>query len=142
MKGRKMSAKERREKLESDATERRKVFRELLDHVRAGYSIDCFPALSDTSIRNYLNLYSKEFIREELEDALRDGKRGWEDIGRRQANGSCLGNSRSWYYNMANRYGWREKLEVEAEHKGSVSVSVISYATQRALHDTKEPDVT
>ena len=84
--------------------------------------------------------YPEEFPREEIELALVKGKEMWERIGLRQANGTCLGNSRSWFYNMANRYGWREKLDVEAEHKGEISVNVISYASQKARQDTENKE--
>lgn len=138
MKGKKLSSKERIEKLEQDKSERLKIFKELCNHVAQGYSLDCFGPLSITSIRKYLNLYKEEFVQEELDNAMRQGKIFWEGIGRRQANGECLGNSRSWYYNMANRYGWREKIDIEAEHKGQVNVSIVSYATKKQSTDTLE----
>jgi len=137
MKGKKLTTKERREKLEQDKNERRKIFKELCEHVGRGFSLDCFAPLSVTSIRGYLKMFPDEFIEEELVEAQRKGKSHWEDIGYRQASGSCLGNSRTWYYNMANRYGWREKLEVEAEHKGQVAINVISYATQKLLDNSE-----
>jgi len=137
MKGRKLSFLERQAKIEQEASERRKVFKELLDHVKAGYSLDCFGPLSLTSIRKYLKTFKEEFIEEELENAIRQGKNYWEDLGRRQSNGSCLGNSRSWYYNMANRYGWREKIDIEAEHKGQVQVNIVSYARGQSSSDSK-----
>ncbi len=102
--------------------------------------MDCFGPLSEVSIRKYLKVYQDEFIQEELDAALRESKTYWEGIGRRQANGECLGNSRSWYYNMANRFGWREKIDIEDEHKGQVSVNVISYASQKALEDSEEAE--
>lgn len=131
MKGKKLTSKEREEKLAEDKYERRKVFKELLAHVEQGLSLESFGPLSDVSIKKYLNLYKEEFIQEELDEARRKGRAYWETVGRRQANGECLGNSRTWFYNMANRFGWREKLEVETEHKGQVSINVISYATQK-----------
>ncbi len=131
MRGKKLSAKERGEKIARDKKERARIFKELCDHVSAGYSLDCFAPLSAPTIQAYFTRY-EEFDREEFELSLRKGKQMWEGIGRKQATGECLGNSRSWYYNMANRYGWREKLEVEAEHKGQISVNVVSYATQKA----------
>jgi hypothetical protein len=140
MRGKKLTAKERRAKLESDKNERRKIFKELCEHLSRGLSLDCFSPLSEKSIKTYLNSYPEEFVEEELVEAMRKGKQYWEELGSRQANGSCLGNSRTWYYNMANRYGWREKLEVEAEHKGQVNVSVISYATQKASQDNEKQD--
>lgn len=142
MKGKRITVKERKEALTQSPIERRKVFKELLDHVGKGYSIKSFSELSEESINNYLKAFPEEFDREELDRALRKGMELWENIGYRQANGSCIGNSRTWYYNMANRYGWREKLEVEAEHKGSIAVQVVSYATQKALGNTVSDDRT
>ena len=138
MKGRKLSNKERREKLEKDKEYRRAVFKELCDHLSKGYSLDCFSALSDKSVLEYLKLYPEEFIQEEMQDSMRKGKVLWEGIGYRQAVGECLGNSRSWYYNMSNRYGWKDKVDVEAEHKGQVSVNIVSYASQQCSNIGKE----
>lgn len=131
MRGKKLSVAEHKAKIESDKIERRKVFKELLAHLENGYSLDCFPTLSDTSIKDYLKRYPDEFNEEEFVKALRNGKLGWEDIGRRQANGSCLGNSRSWYYNMVNRYSWHEKAQVETKNEHQVQVNVVSYATKK-----------
>lgn len=136
MRGKKLSVKERRIKIEADKIERRKVFAELCKHVEDGYSMDCFSALSITSIKEFLERFPNEFIEEELQNSVRKAKTYWEDLGKRQARGDCLGNSRSWYYNMVNRYGWREKVEIEAEHKGQLSINVVSYATQKASKDT------
>ncbi len=133
-----ISNKDRIAKLESDKIERRKVFKELLLHISQGFSLDCFGLLSDTSIKHFLKIYPEEFVQEELSNAMRDSKHYWEDIGRRQANGSCLGNSRSWYYNMANRFGWREKIDIEAEHKGTVNVNVVSYASRKPSQSTED----
>lgn len=140
MKGKKMTVKERLEKLERDKNERRKIFKELCDHVSEGLSIESFAGLSDRHFYRLAKMYPDDFDEEELYMAKQRGRDYWERIGQRQANGSCLGNSRTWYYNMANRYGWREKLEVEAEHKGSVNVNVVSYASQQArrMDENKE----
>lgn len=129
MRGKKLSYKERIAKLAECRDERQKVFKELLAHIRDGKSLDCFSALSEMSIWNYIKDYPDEFVKEDLEQAVRDAKDYWEDIGRRQSNGSCMGNSRAWYYNMANRYNWSERSKVEQDVKGSVSVSIVSYAS-------------
>lgn len=138
VKGKKLSAKERIEKLEADKNERRKIFKELCEHVGKGMSLDSFAPLSANSIRKYLKEYPEEFCQEELDNAMRQGRDWWENVGRRQANGECLGNSRTWFYNMANRFGWREKLEVEAEHKGGINVNVISYASKKPSTNQSE----
>lgn len=140
MKGRKLTASERKIKAETNADERKRIFKELCKHLESGYSLDCFGWLSSTTINKYLIDFPNEFVKEEFEEAQRKGKQFWENIGHRQANGSCMGNSRTWYYNMANRYGWREKIEVEAEHKGSVNINVVSYATSKRCSNTVSND--
>ena len=132
MKGKKLSHKERMEKIEADKNERRRIFKELCTHLSRGYSMESFAELSVPTIKRYINLFKEEFIQEEIDEALSRGRAYWEEIGHRQAQGECLGNSRTLYYNMSNKYGWSERQQIEADHKGSVSVNVISYATQKA----------
>lgn len=131
MKGKKLNWKDRQSKLQTDKSYRGQIFKQLLNHLRGGYSMDCFPPLSETSIREYLKTYPDEFVEGELIDAVREGKEYWEGLGNKQSNGTCLGNSRSWYYNMVNRYGWHEKAQIETEHKGNVNVNVISYSSKK-----------
>lgn len=131
MKGKKLSYKERMQKLHDCDVERRRVFKDLLNHIEAGYSLDCFSALSDDSIRMFLKDYPEEFVEQELIESMRKAKEGWEEIGRKQASGSCLGNSRSWQYNMINRYGWTDRVEQKTEHKGEVKVSIVNYASSK-----------
>lgn len=138
MKGKKLTIKERTAKLEADKQERSKIFKELCDHLREGMSLDSFGPLDHTSVHKYLKVYPEEFIREEFDQALRNGRDWWERIGRRQSSGDCMGNSRTWFYNMANRYGWREKIDIEAEHKGQVQVSIVNYATSKSSKNTPE----
>lgn len=140
MKGKKLTLSERKAKLEADKTERRKVFNELLRHIQAGYSLESFDLLSPNTVRGYFVKYPEEFVQEEYDASLRKGRGFWEDIGKRQANGQCLGNSRTWFLNMANRFGWREKIEVEAEHKGSLNVNVVSYASKKPSRDSVDSD--
>lgn len=137
MKGKKITNKELRERIESDKTLREKVFKELCQHLRGGYSLDCFETLSCGTIEKYIKLYPEEFDEEDLVKAMRQGKQGWENIGRRQAEGTCLGNSRSWYYNMSNRYKWSDKQEVKQEHSGNLQVSVVSYASTQSTDDSE-----
>jgi hypothetical protein len=138
MRGKKLSLKEQNAKLLNDKNERKKIFKDLVNHVKTGYSLDCFGPISEHVVRKFLKEYPEEFIEEELIQATREGKQYWEGIGNRQAAGECLGNSRSWYYNMANRYGWREKIDIEAEHKGNVNVNIVSYASRKAPTDAPQ----
>lgn len=138
MKGKKISVKERQAKVEQDKNERRRIFKELCTHIANGYSLDCFGPLGFDSIKKYLKVYPEEFVQEELDNAVREGKNYWETLGRRQSDGTCMGNSRSWYYNMVNRFNWHEKAQIETEHKGQVNVSIVSYATKKDSTDTQE----
>ncbi len=136
----KLNYKETMEKVEADIVFRRKIFNDLCTHLREGYSFDCFPALSDTAIRKYTQIYPEDFVQEDIDNALRLGKQTWETIGHRQATGQCLGNSRTWYYNMSNRYGWRDKVDIEAEHRGSLAVSIVNYARPDSVGNSEKGD--
>ena len=141
MKSSRASYKERLERLEADKKERERVFKMLLAHLRRGYSLESFEELSPNTIKRYINLFKEEFVQEEIDEAMRAGRCVWEGIGYKQSTGECLGNSRSWYYNMANRYGWRDKIELEAEHTGQVQVQVVSYSsTKRPSQHTESAD--
>lgn len=138
MKGKKMTVKERMAKLEDDKNERRKLCKAFCDHLEKGFSKECFSEVTHQTVERYMKSFPQEFPAEEIEAARLRGREWWEGIGRRQANGECLGNSRTWFYNMANRYAWRERLEVEAEHKGSVNVNVVTYASKKPSQSVVE----
>lgn len=112
----------------NDSALRKKLFADLKRHIVAGYSLDCWDVMGQLTIEDFLTKYPEEFDAEELLAAQRKGKLGWENIGRRQAEGTCLGNSRAWYYNMAQRYGWSERQQIDLKHDGQVNVAIVSYA--------------
>ena len=128
--GKRQSQREFAQRMKNDPALRRKTFERLCAHVRAGFSLDCFSDMSKKSVEEYLERYSEEFCKEELEKAMREGKAYWETLGVRQSNGTCMGNSRTWFYNMAHRYAWSDRVDVKAEHTGSVAVQVVSYSTK------------
>lgn len=129
------------EKLHASTEARKATFKELKKHLVAGFSLDAFPPLSEKTIKEFTMKYPLEFPLHELDQAMREAKTGWERIGRQQADGSCLGNSRSWQYNMINRYGWRDKIEQSVDVSGQVSIAVISYAdTKRAESSSQDCD--
>lgn len=138
MKGRKLTYKEKIEKLESDASERRRVASALCAHLAEGYSVESFSELTTNSLKRYMNLYKEEFVPEEIELAAKKGQDMWEGIGKKQATGDCLGNSRSWWLNMAQRYKWSDRVNVETEHKGAIAVNIVSYASSKQPTATPE----
>lgn len=131
MKGKKIGARERAVKLREDANYRRIIFKELIEHLLRCRSIDCFYAISEETIYEFCNKYPSEFKLDEIIEAKRQAKEAWEKIGHDQSTGLCLGNSRSWYYNMSNRYGWSDKVDVKAKTEGSVSVNIVNYSSKK-----------
>lgn len=136
----KLGIRERIALLNSSAPARRKCFQGLINHLVSGFSIDCYGEVSEKTIEEFLVRYPDEFVLEELQDAMRRGKAGWERIGRQQADGSCMGNSRSWQYNMINRYKWTDRTEVKSDVNSNVSIQVISYADSKPSPNTQERD--
>lgn len=130
--------------LQKSPAARRRIFEELIRHIKGGFSLNCFSSMSEIGIKSFLEKYPEEFSRDELESAMRDGQLSWERIGRQQADGSCLGNSRSWQYNMINRYGWTDRVESKTDVSGAVQVSIVSYADtrrQESITDSAREDV-
>ena len=117
--------------LESSSEYRKKLFERLLAHVREGYSIESFGPIGPETLRRAIGRWPDDFVQEDLDRAARDGRDGWERIGRRQATGECLGNSRSWYYNMSHRYGWSDRVDARVEHSGAVDVTVVNYGSPK-----------
>ena len=49
----------------------------------------------------------------------------WERQGRRMATGAD-GNPAVWIFNMKNRFGWRDKHEIESRHEGKpVTIQIV-----------------
>jgi hypothetical protein len=106
------------------------IFERLLKHIGRGLSFEGFADLSMHTIEKYLEKYPEEFNRERYQKALKKGRSWWESIGQRQTEGTCNGNSRTWYYNMSNKYGWSERQQVQADTKTSGTINIISYASK------------
>jgi hypothetical protein len=119
--------KERRQALKDDEKYRDWIHVRLLEHLREGLSIDCFGIIARQTMSEAIKNHPESFDVEEIELAIEQGKAMWEKLGHAQANGKNLGNSRTWYYNMSNRYGWSERSKQEIDAKQNVTVSVISY---------------
>ncbi len=140
-KRKRLSGKALEKDLETNCELRKELFSDLLRHLRAGYSIDCFGALSEQSIRMMLKTYQDDWIEGELIEAMRDAKQGWEQLGRHQADGSCVGNSRSWVYNMINRYDWTDKTKVETTGTQAVNVNIVSYTSPSTVDSSSKGDL-
>ena len=129
-KGKKMTWREKQELFHSSADYRKEVFEGLLKHLADGYSIDCYSGFSEPTIMEAAKKYPLEFDLGAIHDAQMDGKAYWETLGKRQADGSCMGNSRTWYYNMAHRYRWSDRQQIDHNVNGQLSVNVVNYHKQ------------
>jgi len=87
-------------------------------HLSEGYSKMCFPDCDFRTIDSALEKYPVELLSEkrEIEKAIRNGRMGWEEIGKTIANGRIQGNAVSWIFNMKNRYkdDWKDRHETES----------------------------
>lgn len=100
----------------------------LCRHLREGYSMDSFPGADKGTIKKVLESYPQELDAGSVEIAAREGQLTWERIGRDQATGKSMGNSRAWSFTMGARYGWSDRVQVEAKHSGTVHVAVVQYS--------------
>jgi len=131
MKGKKLSQQEYVIKLEKDKNERRKLHKAFCAHLAEGYSKESFSLTTRFTLERLHKSYPQDFPQEDIELALCDGRDMWETLGKRQASGDCMGNSRTWFYNMAHRYKWSDRIDVSNEHKGTVAVNIVSYASSK-----------
>lgn len=68
-------------------------------------------------------LEDSEDFRETVKEAKALCEHWWEERGREMAMG-LDGNATVWIFNMKNRFGWKDKSEVD--HSGSVAVTQIT----------------
>lgn len=123
-----LTYKEKKEALKDDENYREWIKEKLLQHLREGFSIESFGILAASTLKECIKNHPETFDIVEIESAMNEGQANWERLGYAQANGKNLGNSRTWFYNMANRYGWSERSKVDVDAKQAVTVQVVSYA--------------
>ena len=114
--------------LKEDEKFRQWIHKKLLQHLREGFSFESLGIVASSVLKEYIKKYPEDFDMGEIEMAMNEGQDMWERLGHAQSNGKNLGNSRTWFYNMANRYGWTERSKVDVDAKQAVTVQVVSYA--------------
>lgn len=104
--------------------ERAAAFRAFCEHVAAGYSQDTFhkPCVFNT-IMKMITDYPDEFDAEVLAMAKAEGKYFWESMGKLGAMGKIKNfNQASWWRNMQNKLGWKDKIEHGGDGENPVVV--------------------
>src|SRR3954471_3004390 len=91
---------------------RKKLCVDYITHVESGLSDECFPECDPQTLRKYMADYPDDFDTDLIERSRRKRQLFWETAGRDGTMGLIKGfNSKSWSFNMQNRFGWREKRE-------------------------------
>lgn len=98
--------------------ERKQLCSEYIAHVESGLSDECFPACDPVTLKKYIQLYPVDFDTDAMIRAKRKRQLFWEEVGRDGTVGKIKGfNSKSWQFNMQNRFGWKEKREEDVNLK-------------------------
>lgn len=93
----------------------------IIAHMKRGGSIEEFSLEIEV---DKTTLYEWMKVHEEFSNAVKKGKsfsEGWWEGVARQALFNKNFNHVLWYMNMKNRFGWKDKQEVE--HTGGITVS-------------------
>lgn len=111
--------------------QRKKLLTEYLIHISSGYSDKSFTLCDMDTFVNYCNKYPNDFPTDMIEKGRRERMFFWEKIGIEGTTGKLHGyNSRSWEFNMKNRFKWSEKIELES--RGNI-VTSISFEERRTV---------
>lgn len=92
--------------------ERKEICRQLCEHLREGFSFNCFPPLSHNAIRRYIEAYPDDMNSSDIDQAYREGIHGYEKIGNDAIKGLIPG-FQNGAYNliMRNKAGWIDKSD-------------------------------
>ena len=92
-------------------------------HLRSGLSKACFAPCSTKTLARVMEDHPIDFPAEKVEPAEAAYRVFWEDIGVRGMMGKIPGfSAATWIFNMKNRFGWRDKSELE--HRGQMEMHV------------------
>ena len=106
--------------------QRKKLLTEYLNHICCGYSDKSFTLCDMDTFVHYCKKYPNDFPTDMIERAKRERMLFWEKIGIEGTTGKIPGyNSRSWEFNMKNRFKWSEKIEVESTGNIVTSISFV-----------------
>lgn len=98
--------------------DRQDMWRALCDHVASGYSMKSFPLCDEDTFYKYMKDYPDDCPKEKLDEAKRKSMHLWERLGMGGATGKIKDfNAPSWIFNMKNRFGWRDKMDVTSDEK-------------------------
>ena len=99
----------------------------LLSHMEEGLSFKSFAGViraSRATLYNWAEKYPEFEEAKEIGDSL--SLLWWEKLGVDAAKGNIEGfNSASWIFNMKNRHDWRDRKDVSADIKGTLTLEQV-----------------
>lgn len=113
----------------------------LLEHLSKGYSFESFGGVvgcAKETLYNWLKA-NKKFL-----DAKKAGETAnmlfWERLGTGGAAGKIEKfNTAAWIFNMKNRHGWRDRVELSGDQYQPIQLAYMSNKKERILdHDPDE----
>lgn len=94
----------------------------LVDHMSRGYSIEAFAGeigFSRSTIYNWLDKYPK--FKKAKEQGETKSQLHWEKLGMAGLTGKLKNfNATIWIFSMKNRFGWRDKQDIEQNSSGKM----------------------
>ncbi len=129
--------------------ERQHLCDEFCKHMRQGLSKESFPHCDPQTLRRYMRDFPNDFDTEKMIEAERQGRLFWEKIGIAGAVGldevtladgstrKLKGfNAASWIFNMKNRYGWRDRVDVS----GHIDMTMYAVVDEMIRRKQVAPD--
>ena len=88
----------------------------VIDHMATGLSFEAFAAVIGVAKETLYTWVDKhpEFM-DAKKEAFEKSRLFWEKVGVGQATGEIKGSSTTWIFNMKNRFGYRDKIEVSGD---------------------------
>lgn len=98
----------------------------LIEHMKKGYSFESFGAVigrCEKTLFNWLDSYP-DFLQSKKEGTAYS-RLFWEGLGIDGLRGNIPGfNATTWIFNMKNRFGWRDRHDLEHSASGNAQLQV------------------
>lgn len=125
-------------------TKYREEFPDMLyEHMKAGLSLESFGGkigVSEETIHQWKNKQSRYFHKK-FSEAYKKGLTAsllhWEEMGHDMVLAG-QGNATTWIFNMKNRFGWKDKKEIEQSGQIDLNVKKLEDIVDDLLEEEKE----
>lgn len=110
----------------------------LIEHMKKGYSFESFGAIANVN-RDTLFEWAK--VHKDFSDAKRMATEHcrlfWETLGIMACQGFAKNfSAAAWIFNMKNRFGWRDKIEVSGDQDNPIK---LAYDPNKKIFPNRQP---